>query len=647
LDDQWVADLVEVQPLAKYNRGIRYLLMVLDVLSKYAWVQLLKAKTGVALVHAFDKILKQGRQPNRLQTDRGTEFYNRTFQRWLKDQGIQHFSTEGDAKASVVERFNRTLKERLYRYFTAANTLRFDDVLPDLVQGYNATRHRSIGMAPQDVTWENEDAVWKRLYDPRLKGKRPQPKFRVGVRVRLNKIHRTFEKGYVPGWTEEVFVVHCVVPGPVPTYKIREWDDTPVEGTFYEADLQKVHVSDQVLFRIEKVLKRQKDRWWVKWKGWPDKYNSWIARGDVTSLRQPRKRKRQVRKRQDEKHNSNSWFASGETMTLVPSSSFYVTLMSHASTREFPQNRAHHFRNRLPKPIRFVGRGWHVGMVSLSLPTIPRVGEQFVTDPDPLLYVRWHEHVYAKDDQGDDVWWHRRRELKLFGQDMKDSLSSSTESQFFHQLVYRYEQERAKQTQPKNKWAENDGLKLYPTFEWSSQGDLLLNTVNVHSQRQVARVLWGQTLALKMGWIEEVSTGKYRLGPNILQEFHSDTIPTPTDVPGADNKPTFWKVDGTYLVLSVTCNWRFVNLTEKFRPSAEFAPTRPLHVYCDVGTSSMVGNRITDLFREIKYHPQNTTHFEPRHIQYLPCAMKWWKSWKPRWPKPMGIWCNLAKGIPS
>ena len=74
-------------------------------------------------------------------------------------------------------------------------------------------------------------------------------------------------------------------------------------------------------------------------------------------------------------------------MTLVPSSSFYVTLMSHASTREFPQNLPHHFRNRL----RFVGRGWHVGMVSVSLPTIPRVGEHFVNLQEPLLYVRWHE----------------------------------------------------------------------------------------------------------------------------------------------------------------------------------------------------------------------------------------------------------------
>ena len=120
-----------------------------------------------------------------------------------------------------------------------------------------------------------------------------------------------------------------------------------------------------------------------------------------------------------------------------------------------------------------------------------------------------------------------------------------------------------------------------------------------------------------MGWIEEPSSGTFRLGPNLWQEFRSDTIPTPTDVQDANKQPTFWKVDGGYLVLSMTCNWRSVNLNDKFRPSTEFAPTRPLHVYCNVGTSSMVGNRVTDLLREIKYHPQNTTQFEPIHIQHL------------------------------
>ena len=191
-------------------------------------------------------------------------------------------------------------------------------------------------------------------------------------------------------------------------------------------------------------------------------------------------------------------------------------------------------------------------------------------------------------------------------------MATSTGSHFFHQVVYRYEQARAKQTQPLNKWAENNGVKLYPTFEWTSEGDLVLNTVHVDYKVQVAHVSWGRTLALK------VSTGVYRLGPNIVQEFHSDSIPTPTDVRDTSNKPLFWKVEGDYVKLSMTCNWRFVNLNNTFRPSLEFPAVRPLHVYCNVGTSSMVGGRITDLLREIKYQPQNTTHFEPRHIQYVP-----------------------------
>ena len=171
-------------------------------------------------------------------------------------------------------------------------------------------------------------------------------------------------------------------------------------------------------------------------------------------------------------------------------------------------------------PNPFVGRGWQVGMVSLSLPTIPVVGEQFVNEEDPLLYVRWHEGVYEQDDQGNDRWWHQRREWKPLGQDMKESLSSSSGSQFFEKLVHRYDQERVHRTKPKNKWAEDNGVKLYPSFEWTSRGDLLLNTVNVDYQRQVAGVLWGQSLALKMGWIKEVSTGRFRLGLNLIPKFH-------------------------------------------------------------------------------------------------------------------------------
>ena len=110
-------------------------------------------------------------------------------------------------------------------------------------------------MAPKDVTFKNEQMVWKRLYSKQLKPTKKKPKFQVGDRVRLNKKHCTFKKGYLPGWTEEVFTVHRIIKGPVNNYKIRELDDTALEGTFYEEDLQKVYMDDDGLFQVEKVLK--------------------------------------------------------------------------------------------------------------------------------------------------------------------------------------------------------------------------------------------------------------------------------------------------------------------------------------------------------------------------------------------------------
>ena len=114
--------------MKSYNKGYRYLLTVVDVFSKYAWVRPLKDKTGGAVVKAFRSIFDEGRKPLRLQTDDGKEFYNKVVQELLRKSNVHHFSTSGDAKASVVERFNRTLKSRMYRYFTAKNTLRYDSL---------------------------------------------------------------------------------------------------------------------------------------------------------------------------------------------------------------------------------------------------------------------------------------------------------------------------------------------------------------------------------------------------------------------------------------------------------------------------------------------------------------------------------------
>ena len=143
IDQQWVADLVEMQRYWRQNRGVRYLVTLVDVLSKYAWVRPITHKTGAELLKAFESIVAEGCRPQTLQTDKGKEFYNTTLQRWLKKEGIRHFSTLGDAKASIVERFNRTLKSRVYRYFTAVNTTQYFDILPSLVQRYNEDVHVS------------------------------------------------------------------------------------------------------------------------------------------------------------------------------------------------------------------------------------------------------------------------------------------------------------------------------------------------------------------------------------------------------------------------------------------------------------------------------------------------------------------------
>ena len=255
IDQQWVADLVEMQRVWRQNGGVRYLLTVVDVLSKYAWVRPIKHKTGAEIVKAFESIVAEGRRPQTLQTDKGKEFYNATVQRWLKQEGIRHFSTLGDAKASIVERFNRTLKPRLYRYFMAANTTRYVDILPCLVQRYNEDVHRSIGMAPRDVNVSNEAEVRQRLYGQVTKTRR-RGRLKVGDKVRLSERVKTFKKGYLPQWTEEVFWIRRVMQGPVLMYKVDEFDGTPVKGTFYAEDLQKVTVDDDMLWRVEKVLKR-------------------------------------------------------------------------------------------------------------------------------------------------------------------------------------------------------------------------------------------------------------------------------------------------------------------------------------------------------------------------------------------------------
>lgn len=155
IDDLWQVDLVDVSKLSRENKGHKFLLTVIDVFSKHAWVQPLINKTGESILSAFIKIVK-ARKPNKIQSDKGTEFLNSLVQKYFKDLDIHFYTTNSELKASVVERFNRTLKEKMWRYFTHKKNNKYIEVLQDLVNSYNNTYHRTIETKPLLVTTKNE-----------------------------------------------------------------------------------------------------------------------------------------------------------------------------------------------------------------------------------------------------------------------------------------------------------------------------------------------------------------------------------------------------------------------------------------------------------------------------------------------------------
>ena len=286
IDELWQMDLADMQSMQKFNDGYRYLLVCIDVFSKYAWVVPLKNKTGPSLVEAFKIILASGRKPEKIMTDQGTEFFNRHFQALMKEKDIVLYNTYNETKASIVERLIRTLKTRMWRYFTAKKTMRYIDMLPDLVYSYNHSVHRSIKTKPVDVTVDNEKKVWYTLYDDD-NVKSVKYKFKIGDQVRISKIKRKFEKGYLPNFSKEIFTVNMQIPRDPPVYKLKDYDGEELKGTFYEKELQKV-VKRNDVYEVEKVLKKRgrggNVQYLVKWLGYPNKFNSWIPASEINKM---------------------------------------------------------------------------------------------------------------------------------------------------------------------------------------------------------------------------------------------------------------------------------------------------------------------------------------------------------------------------
>ncbi|XP_060868617.1 uncharacterized protein LOC132943601 [Metopolophium dirhodum] len=243
-NDLWQADLVEMIPYSKVNGGYKYILVVIDCFTKFSWTKPLKSKTGKEVTSAMSTILLD-RSPKLLQLDKGKEFYNTTFDA-LK-YGIHKYSTFSILKASIAERFNRTLKGKMYKEFTARGSHEWVSILPKLLDEYNNSYHRTIGMTPIQADSNPASVVIKHREINTVKNK-----FKVGDNVRISTQKGVFTKDYM---------------------------GKPIAGCFYSEEIYKTNFPNEYL--IEKIIRKKHNQMYVKWLGFDNTHNSWINTRDV------------------------------------------------------------------------------------------------------------------------------------------------------------------------------------------------------------------------------------------------------------------------------------------------------------------------------------------------------------------------------
>ena len=217
-----------MQLISRFNKGFRSLLCVTDIFSKYAWVFPLKDKKGTCIVDAFKKKLDDSnRKPNKIWVNKGSEFYNNSFKKWLKDNDIELYWIHNEGKSAVAERFIRKLKTKnLYIHDFGVEKCVYDTV-DDIVGEYNNTYHRKIKMKPVNVKDNTYIDFEKEVNDNDLE-------VRVSDLVRISKYKNIFAKGYTQNWSEEVFIIKKVnntVPWP---YVINDLNGEEIIRTFYE-----------------------------------------------------------------------------------------------------------------------------------------------------------------------------------------------------------------------------------------------------------------------------------------------------------------------------------------------------------------------------------------------------------------------------
>jgi len=289
LHTDWQADLAIFDQLTKYNDGYKYLLVCIDVLSRKIFAVPAKSKRSEDMIEAFENIFKlsKGILPHKLYTDRGLEFEAKRMKEYFRNKDIdKRVVYSPDVHASMAERANRTIKERLYRYFSEKNTLRWVDVIKQIVSGINSSVNRVIGVTPNSVNFKNSRKLFERLYKdtPNINPQKVLSILKPGQTVRITKEKGKFEKGYLPNYTDELFLVYIVNDAHNPvTYKLKDSEGNLIEGIFYREEL--VPTQEDTTHRIAEILKTRTlkgiKQHFVRWIGYNDNFNSWVNDSDI------------------------------------------------------------------------------------------------------------------------------------------------------------------------------------------------------------------------------------------------------------------------------------------------------------------------------------------------------------------------------
>ena len=220
IDEIWSIDLADmIDYKISNNKGYRYIFIIIDNFSKYLWAIPLKNKYSQTITNEFSNILTTSkRKPLKLESDRGSEFYNSIFQNFLKSKNIQHYSRFTDKGPSIAERVIRTIRNLLKKPVFEKGNADWLSELPSVIKKYNNTIHHSIKMTPVQASKKsNGKEVFSNLKDRRVKQK---PNLHLSQLVRTADIKRVFSKGDSTNWSYKLYTITEIIQDTIPSYRI-------------------------------------------------------------------------------------------------------------------------------------------------------------------------------------------------------------------------------------------------------------------------------------------------------------------------------------------------------------------------------------------------------------------------------------------